>query len=272
ASPARWLLPASGPDSMFSCACGPAPVWARRLGCVSAPVLAAGAGGGCQAGMTVVDSCWAGGAMIVRSAIGMGGAGGAGGGAIGGGGAGAAGGGGGLHDGAGGADADPVHGRGGGGAAGPPARTGPGGEAAGSALLGGCQGAARRLEVVEAVRLGVAAEEAALTRVAAEAARPVGWAIAEFPARPSLETALLSGDARPTSMSMCRRVSRPAAHPRKARVGPSPTSAAHPERARGPADPSSGWRRAAAGAAPGRLSRQPTPDVARSLAEPRSAR
>jgi len=115
------------------------------------------------------------------------------------------------------------------------------------------QEAARRLEVVEAVRLRVAAEEAALTRVAAEAARPVGWAIAECPARPS-------------------RVSRPAAHPRKARVGPSPTSAAHPERARGPADPSSGWRRAAAGAAPGRLSRQPTPDVARSLAEPRSAR
>jgi len=134
------------------------------------------------------------------------------------------------------------------------------------------QEAARRLEVVEAVRLRAAAEEAALTRVAAEAARPVGWAIAEFPARPSLETALLSGDARPTSMSMCRRVSRPAAHPRKGRVGPSPRSAAHPERARGPADPSSGWRRAAAGAAPGRLSRQPTPDVARSLAEPRSAR
>ena len=89
---------------MFSCACGPAPVWARRIGCVSAPVLAAGAGGGCQAGMTVVDSCWAGGAMIVRSAIGMGGAGGAGGGAIGGGGAEAAGGGGGLHNGPGRAD------------------------------------------------------------------------------------------------------------------------------------------------------------------------
>src|SRR6266849_3840298 len=51
ASPARWLLPASGPDSMVSCACGPAPDCARRIGCVSPPVLAAGAGGGCQAGM-----------------------------------------------------------------------------------------------------------------------------------------------------------------------------------------------------------------------------
>src|SRR5437762_12692568 len=90
---------------MFSCACGPAPVWARRIGCVSATVLAAGAGGGCQAGMTVVESCWAGGAMIVRSAIGMGGAGGAGGGGIGGGGGGGARGGGGVHGGAGGAAA-----------------------------------------------------------------------------------------------------------------------------------------------------------------------
>src|SRR5439155_688015 len=138
ASPARWLLPASGPDSMFSCACGPAPVWARRIGCVSAPVLAAGAGGGCQAGMTVVDSCWAGGAMIVRSAIGMGGAGGAGGGAIGGGGAAA----GGPH--AGGAPAGAP--QDGGGAAGVAGAAGaaahPGGAGGGAAAGGGGGGAA----------------------------------------------------------------------------------------------------------------------------------
>src|SRR5256885_950618 len=110
ASPAWSWVPASGPDSMFSCACGPEPVCARRIGCVSAPAPAAGAGGGCQAGMTVVDSCCGGGAMIVRSATGMGGAGGGGGGATAAGGAEATGAAGGPQDGAGAAAAQPLHG------------------------------------------------------------------------------------------------------------------------------------------------------------------
>ncbi len=89
---------------MVSCACGPAPDCARRIGCVSPPGLAAGAGGGCQAGMTVVASCWTGcggGAIIVRSAAGIGGAGGGGG---------AAGVAGGLHAGAEAAGVDALHG------------------------------------------------------------------------------------------------------------------------------------------------------------------
>jgi hypothetical protein len=50
-------------------------------GWVSAPAAAAGAGGGCHAGITVVDSCGA--AISVRSAGETGGAGGGGGGAAG---------------------------------------------------------------------------------------------------------------------------------------------------------------------------------------------
>jgi hypothetical protein len=47
---------------------------ALTIGCVSPPT-GAGGGGGCHAGITVVESCGA--AMIVRSAAGMGGAAGA---------------------------------------------------------------------------------------------------------------------------------------------------------------------------------------------------
>src|SRR4051812_42404522 len=113
-SPVRWLLPASGPDSMFSCAWGPASCIARSTGCVSADV-AAGAGGGCQAGITVVDSCGA--AISVRSAAGTGG--GAGGAAIAAGGGGGGGGGGGATGAGGGAEAwGALHGEAGDGAAG----------------------------------------------------------------------------------------------------------------------------------------------------------
>jgi len=111
--------------------------------------------------------------------------------------------------------------------------------------------AVRRPAEVGAARLRVAAEVAPL-RVAAEAPlpraavrMPVEQALADRQARPKLETALLSGAVRPTSMSACCQVSLPAARPTKARVGPSPTSVARQERAPRPADPSSGWRPAA---------------------------
>jgi hypothetical protein len=66
---------------MVSWACGPESCIARSTGCVS-PCVEPGAGGGCQAGITVVDSCGA--ATSVRSAGEI--AGGAGGGGGGGGG------------------------------------------------------------------------------------------------------------------------------------------------------------------------------------------
>jgi hypothetical protein len=121
----------------------------------------------------------------------------------------------------------------------------------------------------EAARLR-GAEEAALPRPAAEAARlPMEQAVAEHRARPSPETALLAGAARPRSMSACCLVNLPAARPTKARVGPSPTSVARPMWARRLAGPSSGWRTAAE--APGRQSKPPIPVAELRPAEPRSA-
>jgi hypothetical protein len=131
--------------------------------------------------------------------------------------------------------------------------------------------AARPQAAAEAAQLR-GAEEAALPRPAAEAARlPVDQAVAEHRARPSPETALLSGAARPRSMSARYLVNLPAARwrPTKARVGPSPTSVAHPGWARRLAGPSSGWRPAAE--APGRPSTRPIPVAELRPAEPRSA-
>src|SRR5947209_5558292 len=59
-SPARWVCPASGPDSIASSACGPAASGAETGGRVGMAIVSAtgagGAGGGCQAGITVVGS------------------------------------------------------------------------------------------------------------------------------------------------------------------------------------------------------------------------
>ena len=113
------------------------------------------------------------------------------------------------------------------------------------------------------------AEEAALPRPTAEEARlPVDQAVAVHRARPSSETALHPGAARPRSMSACCLVSLPVARPTKARVGPSPTSVARPELARPLAGPSLGWRPAAEAAA--RPSKPPIPDAELRRAEPRS--
>src|SRR6267143_1471276 len=62
ASPARWVWPASGPDSMVSSPCGPTPPTARsgRVGPPRTGVsgdAAGAAGGGCHAGISAVASC-----------------------------------------------------------------------------------------------------------------------------------------------------------------------------------------------------------------------
>src|SRR5207302_546221 len=57
-SPARWLCPASGPFSIVSSACGPVPAAVGgRVGIAIVSGMAGGAaGGGCQAGISVVGS------------------------------------------------------------------------------------------------------------------------------------------------------------------------------------------------------------------------
>src|ERR1700680_1262847 len=71
-TPARYVCPASGPDSIVSSAWRPAPEVGGTVACAGPPMTrvstgppAGGAtGGGCQAGMRVVDSWPSSGTMV----------------------------------------------------------------------------------------------------------------------------------------------------------------------------------------------------------------
>ena len=122
----------------------------------------------------------------------------------------------------------------------------------------------------EAVGRRRGAVEVALQRAGAVEARPpAAVRLRAHRARPRLETELLC-DVRPLWTSACSRVSQAAAHPTRARVGPSPRSVALLERVRPRADPSSGWRQAAEASA--RPSTPPSPVEESRLVESRPAR